>query len=62
MKLLLCKHELASQNLEKKLQHRIFNHGHRISVANFQVLDRSQNYRIFNLSAFEISQYNSLLF
>jgi len=33
----------------KKLQHRIFNHGHRISVANFQVLDRSQNYRIFNV-------------
>jgi len=41
MKLLLGKHELALVNLAKKLQHRIFNHRSRISVANFQVLDRS---------------------
>ena len=33
----------------KKLRHRIFNHTNRTSVANFQVLDRSQNYRIFNV-------------
>jgi len=49
MKLLLGKHELALQNLAKKLQHTIFNNRNRISVANFQVLDRSQNYRIFNV-------------
>ena len=28
---------------------RIFNHRNRISVDSFQVLDRSQNYRIFNV-------------
>ena len=50
MKLLLGKHELALQNLAKKLYHRIFNHGSRISVANFQVLRRSHNYRIFNVT------------
>ena len=64
MKLLLDKHELALQNLAKKLQHRIFNHKGRISVANFQALDRSQNYRIFNAvyPLKYLSQYNRLLF
>jgi len=49
MKLLLGKQELALQNLTKKLQHGILNYRNRISVANFQVLDRSQHYRIFNV-------------
>ena len=49
MKLLLGKHELAWQNLAKKLYNRIFNHRNRISVVNVQVLDYSQNYRIFNV-------------
>jgi len=51
------------------VQHRIFNHANRItgSVANFQVLDRSQNYGIFNIRTVVwplkyLSQYNSLLF
>jgi len=48
MKLLLGKHELASQNLAK-IQHRTYNHMNRISAANFQVMDRSQNYRIFDV-------------
>ena len=30
----------------KSVYHRIFNCGNRISVANFQVLNRSQNYRV----------------
>ena len=39
----------------------------RISVANFQVLDRSQNYRMFNVRTIVkplkyLSQYNSLFF
>jgi len=47
--------------------HRIFNHRNRIYVANYQVLDHSQNYRIFNVRAIVWSlkypsQYNSLLF
>jgi len=57
MKLLLGKHELASQNLAKKLQHGIFNDMSIINVANFQVLDHSQNYRVFNVRTivFEMS-------
>jgi len=39
----------------------------RISVANFQVLDRLQNYRMFNVRTIVkplkyLSQYNSLFF
>jgi len=51
----------------KQVYHGIFNHINRISVANVQVQDRSQNYRIFNVRTIVyplqyLSQYNSLLF
>jgi len=41
-----------------KLLHRIFDHANIISVANFQVLDRSQNYRIFNVRTILSSLWN----
>jgi len=57
-KILLGKHELASLNLAKNLLEK-----HRIGVANFQVLDRSHNNRIFNDRTLKyLAQYNSLLF
>ena len=48
----------ASQNLAKKLQRRIFNHKNRIVVANSQVVDRSQNYRIYNVIGLLSSLWN----
>jgi len=50
MKLLLDRHELASQNLAKKLLEKTeYLTTDRNSVANFQVRNRSQNYTIFNV-------------
>ena len=54
MKLLLAllgKHELAYVNMTSKNVCSIeyLTSHNRISVANFQVLDRSQNYRIYNV-------------
>jgi len=54
-------------NNYEQLQRKSFKHRYRISVANFQVLGRSRNYRIFNLRTVVyplkyLSQYNSLPF
>jgi len=64
----LLKHDDA----KKCVTYTIFNHRNRIIVANFQVLDHSENYRIlkFNVRTIiiviafgiDLSQYNSLLF
>jgi len=51
MKLLLGKHELAYiiHDVIKVCSIEYLTSHNRISVANFQVLDRSQNYRIYNV-------------
>ena len=50
MKVLLGKHELASSTCRhESVWHRIYNHTNRISVVNFKVLNRSHNYRVFNV-------------
>jgi len=66
MKLLLGKHELAYVNMTCSIEYST-TQIELVLRTFFQLLDRSRNYRIFNVSAIGsrlkyLSQYNSLLF